>query len=81
MLLLSSCISWAAIVSGSSELASVGAINNHPKASKITVDIRKSLFKWWTLLLPIISNYSVRHNDITKKGAKLMAPLVVGLIT
>jgi hypothetical protein len=31
--------------------------------------------------LLIISNYSVRHNNITKKGAKLMAPLVVGLIT
>ena len=81
MLSLRSCISWVATVSGSSELASVGAINNHPKASKKTVDIRKSLFKWWTLLMLIISNYSVKHNNITKKGAKLMAPLVVGLIT
>jgi hypothetical protein len=33
------------------------------------------------IVMQHISNYSVRHNNITKKGAKLMAPLVVGLIT
>jgi hypothetical protein len=79
ILSLRSCISWAATVSGSLEWA--GDIKSQPKDSSVTVKIRKNLFKWWTLLMPIISNYSIRNKHITKKGAKLMAPLVVGLIT
>ena len=42
MLLLRSCISWAATVSGSSEWASWGAISSQPKAKTVAVTILSS---------------------------------------